>query len=201
VWSEKVEVILESERYETLTVDKLFSKLKLSEVDCGVHAKIENPTDPHSLALVSGSRTNANMSSRHFSLSYLVSMQDDEYDILGKEDLALLSRRFEGMYTNQKNARRSSGMCYQCGKHRHFIAECLKAMEVKPEHKHCPRTDHNHLWRDDYKGGQGRVVVTRRTSGRWLPVQATSTQAPATLHRAQVMKMRTGTRASGRVGT
>jgi hypothetical protein len=54
MWSGKVEAILESEKYETLTVDELFSKLKSSEVDCGVHAKIENPTNPHSLALVSG---------------------------------------------------------------------------------------------------------------------------------------------------
>jgi hypothetical protein len=65
-----------------------------------VHAKIENPTDPHSLALVSSSRTNANMSSRHFSLPCLVSMPDEEFDMLGEEDLALLSRRFERMYTN-----------------------------------------------------------------------------------------------------
>jgi hypothetical protein len=68
VWGEKVEAITESEKYETLIVDELFSKLKSSEVDRGVHAKIENPTDPHSLALVSGSRTNANTSSRHFFL-------------------------------------------------------------------------------------------------------------------------------------
>jgi hypothetical protein len=61
VWSEKVEDILELEKYEALTVDELFSKLKSSEVDRGVRAKIENPIDPHSLALVSGSRTNANM--------------------------------------------------------------------------------------------------------------------------------------------
>jgi hypothetical protein len=62
VWSEKVEAILESEKYETLTVDELFWKLKSSEVDRGVHAKIENATDPHSLPLVCGLRTNANMS-------------------------------------------------------------------------------------------------------------------------------------------
>jgi hypothetical protein len=117
VWSEKVEAIIESEKYETLKVDELFSKLKSSKVDRGVRAKIENPTDPHSLALISGSRTNANMSSRHFSLSCLVSMPDEEFNMLGKEDLVFLSRRFKRMYTNQKNARRSSGMCYRCGKH------------------------------------------------------------------------------------
>jgi hypothetical protein len=54
VWSGKVEAILESEKYETLTADELFSKLKSSKVDRGVRAKIENPTDPHSLDLVSG---------------------------------------------------------------------------------------------------------------------------------------------------
>jgi hypothetical protein len=79
------------EKYKTPMVDELFSKLKSSEVDRGARAKIENPTDPHSLALVSGSRTNSNMSSRHFSLSCLVSMPDEEFDVLGEEDLALLS--------------------------------------------------------------------------------------------------------------
>jgi hypothetical protein len=112
VWSGKVEAILEVEKYETLTVDKLFSKLKSSEMDRGVRAKIENLTDDHSLALVYESRTNANMSSRQFSLSCLVSMPDEEFDVLGEEDLALLRRRFERMYTDRKNARRSSGMCY-----------------------------------------------------------------------------------------
>jgi hypothetical protein len=29
-----------------------------------------------------------------------VSMPDEEFDMLGEEDLALLSRRFERMYTN-----------------------------------------------------------------------------------------------------
>jgi hypothetical protein len=152
MFSEKVEAILESEKYETLTLVELFSKLKSSEVDRGVRAKIENPTDPHSLALVSGSRTNDNMSSRYFSLSCLVSMTHEEFDVLGKEDLTFLSRRFERRYTNRKNARRSSGMCYRCGKHGHFIAECPEAMEVKPEHKHRSRTNHKHRSRDDYKG-------------------------------------------------
>jgi hypothetical protein len=79
-------------------------------------------------------------------------MPDKEFDVLGKEDLALLSRQFERMYTNRKNARRSSDMCYRCGKHEHFITECPEAMEVKPDHKHRPRTDHKHHSRDDYKG-------------------------------------------------
>jgi hypothetical protein len=114
MWSEKVEAILESEKYETLMVDELFSKLKSSEVDRGVRAKIENPTDPHSLPLVSRSRTNANMSSRQFSLSCLVSMPDEEFDMLGEGDLTLVSWS-ERMYTNQKNAQRSSGIATGVG--------------------------------------------------------------------------------------
>jgi hypothetical protein len=165
VWSGKVEAILESKKYETLMVEELFSKLKSSEVDRGVRAKIENPTDPHSLALVSGSRTNVNMSARQFSLSCLVSMPDEEFDVLGVEDLALLSRRFERMYTNQKNARRSSGMCYRCGKHERFITECPNAMEVKPEHKHHSRTDHKHRSRDDYKGKNKSEQRPRKSGG------------------------------------
>jgi hypothetical protein len=45
-------------------------------------------------------------------------------------------------------------------------------------------------------GGRGGVVVTRRRCERWLPERATSTRAPATLHRAQVMR-KNSTRASG----
>jgi hypothetical protein len=52
MWSGKVESILEWEKYETLMVD-----VQVVRGGPWVRAKIENPTDPHSLALVSGSRT------------------------------------------------------------------------------------------------------------------------------------------------
>jgi hypothetical protein len=41
---------VKSEKYDTLTVNELFSKLKSAEVDRGMTAKIEGPTDSHSLA-------------------------------------------------------------------------------------------------------------------------------------------------------
>jgi hypothetical protein len=67
------------------------------------------------------------------------------------------------MYTNQKNAQRSSGMCYWCGKHRHFIAKCPEAMEVKPEHN--PMTEHKHHSRDDYKGKNKSEQRLRKSGG------------------------------------
>jgi hypothetical protein len=170
VWSGKVEAILESEKYETLTVDELFSKLKSSEVDRGVRAKIENPTDPHSLALVSGSRNNANMSSRQFSLSCLVSMPDEEFDVLGEENLALLSRRFERMYINRKNARRSSGMCYRAGStgtsspsaRKPWRSSSSKSTIRGPTTSTARGTTTRA--RTSPSGGRRRVVVTRRRS-------------------------------------
>jgi hypothetical protein len=52
VWGGKFEAVVESEKYDTLTVNKLFSKLKSAEVNRGMTAKLEGPTDSHSLALV-----------------------------------------------------------------------------------------------------------------------------------------------------
>jgi hypothetical protein len=49
--------------------------------------------------------------------------------------------------------------------HGHFIAKCLEAMEVKPEHKHHSRTDHKHRSRDDFKGKNKSEQGPRKTGG------------------------------------
>jgi hypothetical protein len=69
------------------------------------------------------------------------------------------------MYTNRKNAQRSSGMCYLYGKHGHFIAKGPKSMEVKPKHKHRLRTDHKHRSMDDHKGKNKSEWRPRRSGG------------------------------------
>jgi hypothetical protein len=110
IWGGKFEAIVESEKYDTLTVNELFSKLKSAEVDRGRTAKLEGPTDSHSLALIGGSKgkANTNPSTRMFSLSSLMSMPDQEFDVLGEDELALLTRRFERLHENRVNMRRNT---------------------------------------------------------------------------------------------
>jgi hypothetical protein len=133
IWGGMFEAIVESEKYDTLTVNELFSKLKSAEVDRGMTAKLEGPTDSHSLAIVGGSKgkANTNPSIRMFSLSSLMSMPNEEFDMLGEDELALLTMRFERLHENRVNMRRNTRTCFQCGKLGHFIAGCPKKVENK----------------------------------------------------------------------
>jgi hypothetical protein len=155
VWDGKVEAFLEPEKYTTQTVNELFSKLKSAEVDRGLAAHLESPTDSYSLSLVCGrvAKSNANPSSRMYSLSSLMSLPDEEFDVLGEDELALLTRRFERMHENQVNSRRNSRVCFKCGKTGHFFAECPKVnnhdkhksmdkgrRSKKKEHEHGRKT-------------------------------------------------------------
>jgi hypothetical protein len=152
VWGGKFEAIVESEKYDTLTVNELFSKLKSAEVNRGMTAKIEGPTDSHSLAVVGGSKgkSNANPSTRMFSLSSLMSFLD-EFDVLGKDELALLTRRFERMHENRVNKRRNTRTCFQCGKPRHFVADCPEKVENRDNYKHKAKTDGKYRSRRNHK--------------------------------------------------
>jgi hypothetical protein len=133
VWGGKFEAIVESEKYDTLTVNELLSKLKSAEVDRGMIAKIEDPTDSYSLALISGlkGKANANPSTRMFSLFSLMSMPDEEFDVLGEDELVLLTRRFDRLHENRVNMRRNTRTCFQCGEPRHFIADCRRRSRTR----------------------------------------------------------------------
>jgi hypothetical protein len=151
VWGGKFEAIVESKKYDTLTVNELFSKLKSAEVDRGMTTKIEGLTNSHSLALIGGSKgkANTNPSTRTFSLSSLMSMPDEEFDVLGEDKLALLTRQFERLHENRVNSRRNSRACFECGKAGHFFAECLNVNnhnkhKFMDKRKKSKKKDHGH---------------------------------------------------------
>jgi hypothetical protein len=138
IWGGKFEAIVESEKYDTLTVNELFSKLKSVEVDRGMTAKLEGPSDSHSLALIGGSKrkANTNPSTMMFTLSSLMSMPYEEFDVLGEDELALLTRRFERLHKNRVNMMRNTRTCFQCGKPGHFVADCPEKIKNKDGYKH-----------------------------------------------------------------
>jgi hypothetical protein len=72
--------------------------------------KTVGPTDSHSLGLVGGwkGKSNVNPSTRMFSFSSLMSLPDEEFDVLGEDELALLTRRFKRMHKNRLNTRRNT---------------------------------------------------------------------------------------------
>jgi hypothetical protein len=155
IWGGKFEAIVESEMYDTLTVNELFSKLKSAQVDRGMTTKIEGPTDSHSLALVGGLKGKANNdpSTRMFSLFSLMSMPDEEFDVLGEDELALLMRRFERLHENRVNMRRNTRTCFKCGKAGHYFAECTKVNnhnkhKFMDKRKKSKKKDHEHGKKD-----------------------------------------------------
>jgi hypothetical protein len=166
IWGGMFEAIVESEKYDTLTVNELFSKLKSAEVDRGMTAKLEGPTDSHCLALVCGSKgkANTNPSTRMFSLSSLMSMPDEEFDVLGEDELALLTRQFEWLHENRVNMRRNTRTCFQCGKPGHFVADGPEKVENKDNFMHKSRMDGKYRSRRDHKSKHKNKYKDERRS-------------------------------------
>jgi hypothetical protein len=97
-----------------------------------------------------------------------MSIPVDEFNVLSEEELSLLSRRFDGLHENRRNARQSSGSCYKCGKRGHFIAECPEAEENKykmSEYKAHPRREDKYSSRGKhYNKSKSKDKDKRRSS-------------------------------------
>jgi hypothetical protein len=121
-----------------------------------------------------------------FSLSSLMSMPDEEFDVLGEDKLALLTRRFKRLHENWVNVRRNTRTCFQCGKPGHFVADCPEKVENKDGYKHKPRNDGKYRSRRNHTSDdRGRRRAEARPE-RWLE-RATSTPVPRTPPRARAV--------------
>jgi hypothetical protein len=78
-------------------------------------------------------------------------MPNEEFDVLGEDELALLTRRFERLHENRVNMRRNTRTCFQCDKPGHFVADCPEKVENKDSYKHKPRNDGKYRSRCDHK--------------------------------------------------
>jgi hypothetical protein len=166
VWGGKFEAIVESVKYDTLTVNEMFSKLMSAEVDWGIIAKIDGPTDSHCLAFIGGlkGKANVNPSTKMFSLSSLMFLTNEEFDVLGENELALLTRRFERLHENRVNMRRNTWTCFQCSKPGHFVADCPEKVENRDNYKHKSKTDGKYRSRRDHKSKhKGNHMGERRS--------------------------------------
>jgi hypothetical protein len=80
-----------------------------------------------------------------------MSIPDEEFDVLGEDELALLTRSFEKLHENRVNMRRNTRTCFQCGKPEHFVADCPEKVKNKDGYKHKLRTDGKYRSRRDHK--------------------------------------------------
>jgi hypothetical protein len=78
-------------------------------------------------------------------------MPDEEFAVLGEDELALLTRRFERLHENRVNMRRNTRTCFQCGKPGHFVADCPEKVENKDGYKYKSRTNGKYQSRRDHK--------------------------------------------------
>jgi hypothetical protein len=80
-----------------------------------------------------------------------MSVPDEEFDMLGDDELALLTRRFERLHENRVNMRRNTRTCFQCGKPGYFIADCPEKVENKDNYKHKSKMDDKYRSSCDHK--------------------------------------------------
>jgi hypothetical protein len=78
-------------------------------------------------------------------------MLDEEFDVLGEDERASLTRQFERLHENRVNMRRNTRTCFQCGKPGHLVANCPQKVENKDGYRHKSRMDGKYQSRRDHK--------------------------------------------------
>jgi hypothetical protein len=80
-----------------------------------------------------------------------MTLPDEEFDELGEDELALLTRRFERLHENRVNTKKNPQTCFHYGKPGHFVVDCPVKMENKDGYKHRSSKDDKYRSRRDHK--------------------------------------------------
>jgi len=169
VWGTKVDAIIESVGYETLSTTELFSKLKSTEVDIQLRTKHEGHVkDPNTLALVtsSGQAANANSRPSAFALSALLSVTEEQLEEIGDDELALFAKKIKRFSNNRKERWRSKNTCFECGRLGHFAADCPNKEKDKyksksPDKKKKSHEKGDHKKKKEVQGGVPQAARLR----------------------------------------
>ena len=171
VWGTKVDAIIESAGYETLSTTELFSKLKSTEVDIQLRTKHEGHVkDPNTLALVtsSGQAANANSRPSAFALSALLSVTEEQLEEIGDDELALFAKKINRFSNNRMKRWRSKNTCFECGRLGHFAADCPNKEKGNYDSTSTSQSPLTRKRRDTRRGIM-RKRSTRRSSASSAP--------------------------------
>jgi hypothetical protein len=84
-----------------------------------------------------------------------MSLPDEEFDVLGVDELALLTKRFDRLHESRVNTKRATRTCLQCGKLGHFVADCPEKTKNKDGYKdgfkHRSSKDNKYISRRNHK--------------------------------------------------
>jgi hypothetical protein len=147
----KIIALKESANFATLDIEKLFNKLKSHEWSRKGrpnHDVFFTSKGLNTSAHIGGhdaNPTNTISPSLEFAFSSLDAYSDEQYESIPDDEVTFLARKFWAMHKFQKERRRNSRGCFECGNTTHFIIDCPK----RKKYDYSNKNDYNN--KNDYK--------------------------------------------------